>query len=284
MAEFNRKKFNGRSNIKFIAGEVFRPVNTHTFVSNMGRVIQISKSGYWSEVYNFKTKKGTIQVGIREEFAYTGADRRCYQLARLVMDSFIGGYYKQRRIRYIDGDKTNCKLENLEWESGFQNGVDLVYLENLKPHLLEEGCLVVRDYLLHQKEWGLMEYIQLKKDYFKKILYEDFKNVCDWETLSENIYISAKEKIEIGRFIPLSTRCRKYKEMGYHMKADDRFLRFLRVRAFDFLNHYHPVKKFSIEKSSKREWDEFEAIGIYQDDAFFDRDAGSHGFSISERP
>lgn len=39
--------------------------------------------------------------------------RRCFSLARLVLRTFDPNYMWWRRVYFIDGDKTNFKLENL---------------------------------------------------------------------------------------------------------------------------------------------------------------------------
>jgi hypothetical protein len=233
--EYLKKTFVGSSDFEFIENEKYKRINNITFISSLGRVLMLNSNGYFKERHPFKTKTGTLQVS----FLSNDLKPRTDLIAYMVLRNFVGGYYKQRRINYINGNKSDCRLCNLEWRDGFQNGIDYYYLKNLNDKKLELGDLCVKNYLLKKEEWILMEYIENSRSFFQKILYEDFKNIVEIDVLIDEIYLRAIKDIKLGKFIPLSKFSRKYEK-----RDKDRFLLFLRVKCLDFLYHYKkPTKK-----------------------------------------
>ena len=162
-----KKKFVGSSDFNFNKNEKYKSINSKTFISSDGRCLSLNSQGYFKERIPFKTNRGTLQVS----FVTDDNKPKTDLIAYMVLRSFIGGYYKQRRIRYINGDKTDCRLINLEWLDGFQNGIDSNYLEKLKEKDLEVGDKYIKYFFLHRNEWLLMQYIANNKMFFKNILY-----------------------------------------------------------------------------------------------------------------
>ncbi len=262
--EFAKKSFVGKSSYSFGKGEKFKPINSRVFISSYGRVLALNKSDYFQELQPIRTKTGTLQISIpTDDGKYS-----CKMVSTLVLKHFIGGYYLQRVIRYINGDKGDCRLANLEWNDGFQNGIDTAYLLTLDNKNLEDGDKVVRNYLLYQKEWELIEYIKIHKGYFIKILKEDFKNIVEAPQLLEEIYERAKNYIENGRYIPLSTKSKKYKRLK---RETDRFMLFLRIRCLDYLYHYQPFGVQDDDRSKKRHKKYFEEVADGDYDSFFSK-------------
>lgn len=262
--EFAKKTFVGKSSYSFNSGEKFKPVNSRVFVSSYGRILALNKSDYFQELQPVKTKTGTLQVSIPMD----DGKYQCKMVSTLVLKHFIGGWYLQRVIRYINGNKADCRLSNLEWNDGFQNGIDTAYLKNLNNKYLEDGDKVVRNYLLYEKEWELLEYIKIHKGYFIKILKEDFKNIVEAAQLLEEIYDRAKKYIESGRYIPLSTKSKKY---GRLKRDTDRFVLFLRIRCLDYLYHFQPFGVQDDDRSRKRYKKYFEEVADGDYDSFYSK-------------
>lgn len=253
--EYLKKSFVGSCEFNFDKNEKFAKVNDKTFISSNGRCLMLNSQGYFKERAPFKTNRGTLQVS----FITNDDKQKTDLIAYMVLRNFIGGYYKQRRINYINGDKTDCRLSNLEWLDGFQNGVDKFYLKELKNKHLEFGDLQVKNILLNNQDWILIDYINKYSNYFQKILYEDFKNVIDLDTVLDEIYQRAINDIKLGKYIPLSKYSKKYKK-----RNDDRLLYFLRVKCLDFLYHYKIPDKIQVIKKSM---DKYVDIDDY--DAYF---------------
>jgi predicted XRE-type DNA-binding protein len=93
-------------------------------VSSRGRVRSITR----------RTRSGRLVVGrwmklwIREGYWCVGlTDRRGRQwfisVHRLVAIAFIPNPGSKPQVNHIDGDRTNCSLENLEWVTAKENAV-----------------------------------------------------------------------------------------------------------------------------------------------------------------
>lgn len=244
----------GSSKFEFKDNEKFKPINRKTFISSKGRVLSLNVNGYFNERIPFITKSGSLQVSYIQDNGKPKTEIVSY----MVLKAFVGGYYKQRRVNYINGDKTDCSLVNLEWLDGFQNGIDTKYLLSLKDKNLEIGDLYIKYYLLYQNEWLLMRYIMTSKMYFKKILNDDFKNIVDDDTLFEEIYNRAKKDIDEGKYIPLSIYSRKYKK-----REDNRLIYFLRVKCLDFLYSYQKVTDYMVDRYSKEEYIEIDDYDLF---------------------
>lgn len=85
--------------------ETFQPIHAHPgyYISNQGRVRKNTKTF----PALFTLPSGAVIVDIRVE----GVSRR-YRVARLVYAAFLGNC-EGFDVLHKDGDKTNCKAENL---------------------------------------------------------------------------------------------------------------------------------------------------------------------------
>ena len=116
--------------------EIWRDINGYKGlyqVSNLGRVwscrqkrlrkLQKNTHGYMS-LFLYKNKKGTAK-----------------QVHRLVAEAFIPNPKKLEQVNHKNGDKTDNRVENLEWVTRYENSIHAVYTLN---HIGQYKCKRVR--------------------------------------------------------------------------------------------------------------------------------------------
>lgn len=85
----------------------------HMEVSNLGRV----RSGITKHIYSLqKRKDGYITVSVTVDRKSVG-----FRVHRLVAKAFLPLESRKREVNHIDCDKSNNKVENLEWVSSKEN-------------------------------------------------------------------------------------------------------------------------------------------------------------------
>jgi hypothetical protein len=172
-------------------------------------------------------------------------------VAHLVLSAFVGGYYYQRNVNYKDGNRSNCKLSNLEWKSGFQNGIDYEYLSNLNDDKMEYGDIVAKKVLLNKQDWMLINYISENKGYFYKIYKEDIVNKPKFSDFLDLVYENSIKSIKNGKYIPLQKGSKKYKDKDSKRinKDYDLFLLWLRRNCGTDRNEPLTIKHEFISKN-----------------------------------
>lgn len=90
--------------------------NPKYFICDKGFVISIAKG--LKILYPRIDKEGYIRCYIRD---IASNKRKDYKLHRLVAEYFIDNPNDYKIVNHIDGDKTNNKVENLEWCTQSEN-------------------------------------------------------------------------------------------------------------------------------------------------------------------
>lgn len=120
--------------------EIWRSINGYEGqyeVSNMGRVKSLPReivrtSHGIMPIRERILKQGEDRYGYLYVTLQDGAKRHHYTVHRLVICSFIGEM-KGKQVNHIDGDKTNNKIDNLEWVTAKEN-IDHAQKLGLRPH------------------------------------------------------------------------------------------------------------------------------------------------------
>ena len=86
-------------------------------ISNLGRVKSLQRNGRPERILRLNLIKG---------YAYTtlsngSRDKKKLKVHRLVAEAFIPNPHNKPEVNHIDGDKRNCKVENLEWVTHQEN-------------------------------------------------------------------------------------------------------------------------------------------------------------------
>ena len=97
--------------------EVWKLIEGYEYmVSNLGRVKSLERIDYLGHhrkekiLKPGKTADGYLQVGLWKD-----GKRKSYHIHRLVANAFIPNPNNLPEVNHIDEDKTNNKVENLEW-------------------------------------------------------------------------------------------------------------------------------------------------------------------------
>ena len=96
--------------------EMWKPIENYKglyLVSSLGRVMN-AKTGRILKPQ--KNERGYIKVELCKD-----GKSKLYSLHRLVLIAFVGYVEGKDQVRHIDGDKSNCELDNLEWSTQAEN-------------------------------------------------------------------------------------------------------------------------------------------------------------------
>lgn len=96
--------------------EIWKPINGTNekyYISNLGRVYS-SKSNKIMKTP--KDGRGYINCNIRLEGKSINI-----KIHRVVAEHFINNEFGKREVNHIDGDKTNARVDNLEWVTTKEN-------------------------------------------------------------------------------------------------------------------------------------------------------------------
>jgi len=100
-----------------------RPAPDRYRVSNMGRVISTAQSSAGRELGKFQQNGGYQAVGL---VAARGGKAKTFLVHRLVIEAFLGPAPSPQHtdVRHKDRDKTNNRLDNIEWGTRSENMLD----------------------------------------------------------------------------------------------------------------------------------------------------------------
>jgi len=81
-------------------------------VSNMGRVKRL---GPWGKILNLhKDAKGFLKFHARIGY-FEDAKYKTVYLHRAIAEAWLENPMGFNRVKFLDGNKENCKVDNLEW-------------------------------------------------------------------------------------------------------------------------------------------------------------------------
>ncbi|WP_271783890.1 hypothetical protein [Aquimarina algiphila] len=112
------------------------------FVSSEGRIM-LMRNGFFKEIKPYK-QNGYLRIGLYNQSKYHQPIG--YMVAQLVLSYFVGGAHPRRRVAFKNKNKSDCRLINLYWKSGFDTQVDYEYLSKLKPGALHNDDIKVVEY------------------------------------------------------------------------------------------------------------------------------------------
>lgn len=128
-------------------------------VSNTGIVF----GKYDTPLTQYKNHDGYIYVTLSKDKQTTPSGRHPYPVGKIVAETFIANPYGYNNIYYLDGNKTNNCVDNLQWiESPFdtQSGVSVGKKCNKK--LSERDIPIIRD-LYFNKQYDIQLLVSIFK-------------------------------------------------------------------------------------------------------------------------
>ena len=110
-----------RDNYTTVDGEQWKPMVGHESiceVSNIGRVKRVFYKGKVSSyILTPRLKKnGYLEVGIR-----SGSGRNFFLIHRIVLMAFVPNYQGKPQVNHINSNKSDNRVENLEWSTCSEN-------------------------------------------------------------------------------------------------------------------------------------------------------------------
>lgn len=105
--------------------EIFRDVVGYDDyqVTSWGRVFSKRNGKFVRQEMN---EKGYLRVSL-----YIGNERKHFKVHRLVAQAFIPNPFKKPQVNYIDGNKQNNSVTNLEWVTNTENVIKAKALKKL---------------------------------------------------------------------------------------------------------------------------------------------------------
>jgi len=168
------------------------------FVSNYGRVKK--DDGFILKPMMVKGSNGLfVNLRYKTKKKYT---TKVISLAALVLDSFQGGYAKNRKVVYRDNNKKNCKLENLKWKYGWNGQIDLLTIDF---NDLDKDNKLIYNYLSTGDMMSIQKVIINHEGIIKIICYEK-GGIYYFEDAKIDLFLTLKKIFDSGRYKPGNNR------------------------------------------------------------------------------
>lgn len=182
------------------------------YVSNLGRIMRLNSFGIFTEITT-KLVEGSLQAVFQN-----GNIQRLRRVSGFVLKYFGKGWRKYRLISYKDGNKCNCSLNNLEWRTGFDDGVDYEYLNKIKTMRLNTDDMLVVKYLLEKNIAYLFEAFE---NNINRVYSLCFKMNVSKKNVFENkatIVLMLADKIDKGHYKPktIMLRAKRHYSQYFH--------------------------------------------------------------------
>lgn len=178
------------------------------YVSDKGRVMRLNPYGIFNEI-NRHLFEQSWYASIQHNKGGKPIHKR-HNIARMVLRHFTGGDTSKgsRRFIYVDGDRSNLKLSNLRWKTGFANGVDFWYLRKLHNSGLPTDDRIIKSFLLTDNQKAFFKLISEKEGLMRSI---DYKRRCEYFQYNDymDFTMLIRDRILQGEYKPSRNNYKK---------------------------------------------------------------------------
>ena len=171
-------------------------------VSDYGNV---RKKGANSNISKRINTKGNYVVSLRHKNNSKDVFMEVY-VKTLVMRSFYPEmYYNRRQVSNINGDITDCRLQNLKWSSktGFEKEIDMDYVINIDDSGLDEVALQIKKYLINKDQFILLDMVNNLSSYIFVIL-KDHQMINMMNEYKTDLFLWIKKSCDCGGLRPIN--------------------------------------------------------------------------------
>lgn len=129
---------------------LYLPTRNLYFVSSNGRFATLNRDGYFKNIKVFQhTTHNVMSVVLTHTDDNGNQKNKIYAAANLILNTFVGGGYKGRRVYFRNGDKTDLSLINLSWKNGFQDKYILERSMSYNDKNLTKDGIKIKKYILN---------------------------------------------------------------------------------------------------------------------------------------
>jgi hypothetical protein len=188
---------------KWVVLNIENPYHQY-YINTKGDIIYLDRHGrfkYTKKREYRDTGYLVTKIRVKDETKERGYRESEMRIDRLVCQTFIGGYYKRRKILHKDGDIKNNNLKNLKWQYGFPNGVDYNYLRKLKDDYLTEENKLLKKYFLSNDVKYIYE-IFWKNKGLLYCIFSDYKLYDEFDNFMLEYPMVIKKYLDEGKIMP----------------------------------------------------------------------------------